>query len=247
MLKIHPLPEKILSEDEISQLYSWPDKAWIRASMVQTLDGSVTDETQRTVTISDDADKFVFRLLRQLSEVIIIGSKTAQSEPYLHIKINEKNKEIRRKLKLTQKPRVAIVSNHLNFTKEWLKSRVDDDQPIIYTSQSSEANIKAFIGLAEFVFCGQKEVDLKSVKQDLVRRSFKRILCEGGPTLLHALFKDYLVDELDLTINTQFATGDKITTLLNGAEFRVPITFKPQHVLQQGNSILLKYISEKAK
>ena len=121
MLQISPAPEKVLSDAELLNLYPWPNKPWIRANMVQSLDGSVTDQNKNTISLSTDSDKQIFRLLRQLSEVILVGSRTAQSAPYLDIKINEQNKDLRKKLRLTKKPRLAVVSNNLNFTKEWFK------------------------------------------------------------------------------------------------------------------------------
>jgi riboflavin biosynthesis pyrimidine reductase len=98
MLQISPAPEKVLSDSELLNLYPWPNKPWIRANMVQSLDGSVTDQNKNTISLSTDSDKQIFRLLRQLSEVILVGSRTAQSAPYLDIKINEQNKELRKKL-----------------------------------------------------------------------------------------------------------------------------------------------------
>jgi riboflavin biosynthesis pyrimidine reductase len=244
MLQISPAPEKVLSDSELRNLYPWPNKPWIRANMVQSLDGGVADQNGKTLSLSTESDKQIFSLLRQLCEVILVGSRTAQSAPYLDIKINEQNKELRKKLRLTKKPRLAVVSNNLNFTKEWFKSRTDEEQPIIYTSQSNDLNIRPFVGLAEFVFCGQKELDLKSVKQDLVRRSFKRILCEGGPTLLHGLINNNLLDELDLSIVAKFSEGSELTSLLNGSKFRIPIHFKPMHVLQDNQIIFMRYLTE---
>jgi riboflavin biosynthesis pyrimidine reductase len=94
------------------------------------------------------------------------------------------------------------------------------------------------------VFCGQKELDLKSVKQDLVRRSFKRILCEGGPTLLHGLINNNLLDELDLSIVAMFSESSELTSLLKGTKFRMPVSFKPIHVLQENQTIFMRYVTE---
>ena len=244
MLQVSPAPEKVILDTELKDLYPWPNKPWIRANMVQTLDGGVTDKNQKTLSLTTDSDKQIFRFLRQLCEVILVGSKTAQSAPYLNIKISEQNQELRKKLRMTKKPRLAVVSNNLNFSKDWFKSRTDDEQPLIYSSQINEANIRPFVGLAEFVFCGQKELDLKSVKQDLIRRSFKRILCEGGPTLLHGLMNTNVLDELDLSIVAKFSESGQLTSLLSGSKFRFPVNFKPVHVLQENETILLRYIVE---
>jgi riboflavin biosynthesis pyrimidine reductase len=245
MLRISPLPQKTMSEQDFTNAYSWPNKTWLRANMVQALNGSVVDKNQGTLLLSSDIDKKVFRLLRQLCDVILVGAKTAQSAPYLHIKINEENQILRKNLKLSLKPRVAIVSNQLNLSKEWLKQRIDEQLPLIYTSQSMDSNIRPFIGLAEFVFCGQREVDLPSVKKDLVRRSFKRILCEGGPTLLHGLFEKHLIDELDLTIETNLPFTSALNTVVSGKVFSSPIKLNPVQVFNENQTVLVKYLVER--
>ena len=94
MIRISPAPEKVLAESDLLNLYPWPNKPWIRANMVQTLDGGITDQNQETSALSTAADKQIFRHLRQLSDVILIGTKTAQSSPYLDFKIKKNRNQI---------------------------------------------------------------------------------------------------------------------------------------------------------
>ena len=56
MLQISPAPEKVLSDSELLNLYPWPNKPWIRANMVQSLDGSVTDQNQNTISLSTNSE-----------------------------------------------------------------------------------------------------------------------------------------------------------------------------------------------
>jgi hypothetical protein len=35
-----------------------------------------------------------------------------------------------------------------------------------------------------------------------------------------------------------------LTPLLNGSKFRIPVTFKPIHVLQDNQTIFMRYVTE---
>ncbi|MFM1826395.1 MAG: hypothetical protein RLZZ37_1030 [Actinomycetota bacterium] len=242
MLRISPKPEKILDLSLLPDLYSWPEKPWIRANMVQTLDGSVLDSLGSTELITNDIDKSVFRTLRQLSDVVIVGSKTASKNKYQDIKINEQNKEIRRKLKLKPNPRLAIISNNLNFDHNFFTNWQDNLPPLIYTHKENQIQVEKYQNLAEIVLCGQNQVDLKAVKKDLIQKSFKRILCEGGPTLLNSMFQNNLIDELDLTMQIQLSHSIEHLKIAQGPLLKPFIKLKPIHVIQHEKTLLLRYL-----
>ncbi len=242
MLRISPKPEKILDLSLLPDLYSWPEKPWIRANMVQTLDGSVLDSLGSTELITNDIDKSVFRTLRQLSDVVIVGSKTASKNKYQDIKINEQNKEIRKKLKLKQNPRLAIISNNLNFDNNFFTNWQDNLLPLLYTHKENQIQIEKYQNLAEIVLCGEKQVDLKAVKKDLIQKSFKRILCEGGPTLLNSMFQNNLIDELDLTLQVQLSHSIEPLKIAQGPLLKPSIKLKPIHVIQHEKTLLLRYM-----
>ena len=242
MLQLAPLPQKVLDPEKIDLFYPWPEKVWLRANMVQSLDSAIVDQNGTTKNLSGEIDKKVFRTLRQLCDVVIIGSNTAQKSPYQDFKISEKHQIIRKRLRMPEKPRLAVISNNLNISKEFFKDWRESNQVLLYTHQNNEPNIKPFIGLAEIVYCGQRQINLKSVKQDLVRRSFKRILCEGGPSLLHSLLKENLVDEIDLTIETKILNTPDSLTLVNGEVFKPFIKLLPHQLIQHEKTLLLRYL-----
>ncbi len=242
MLLIAPKPEKIVDFSQIPGLYSWPEKVWFRANMVQTLDGSIIDSQGKIESITNDVDKIVFRTLRQLSDVIIIGSNTAMKNQYEDIKISESNQEIRKKLKLQLKPRLAIVSNNLNISQDFLKNWKESEQPIIYTHKQNESKVNNLIKDAEIFYCGQREINLRKVKQDLVSRSFKRILCEGGSQLLSSMFKANLIDELDLTLQVKLSQVKNALKITQGHLFNPAIELKPIQVIQHERTLLLRYL-----
>ena len=116
MLQLAPLPQKVLDPEKIDLFYPWPEKVWLRANMVQSLDSVIVDQNGTTKNLSGEIDKKVFRTLRQLCDVVIIGSNTAQKSPYQDFKISEKHQIIRKRLRMPEKPRLAIISNNLNIT-----------------------------------------------------------------------------------------------------------------------------------
>jgi 5-amino-6-(5-phosphoribosylamino)uracil reductase len=242
MLRISPQPEKILDKSQLSDLYSWPEKPWLRANMVQTLDGSVLDSSGSTDSITNDIDKDVFRVLRQLSDVIIVGSKTAITNKYQDIKVNEQNKEIRKKLKLKSIPRLAIITNNFNLDNNFFTNWKDLAPPLIYTHESNQKYEENFKNFAEFNYCGKSEVDLKKVKKDLIQKSFKRLLCEGGPTLLNSMFQKNLIDELALTLQVKLSHASNLLKIVQGPLLEPFINLNPYQVIQHEKTLLLRYL-----
>jgi riboflavin biosynthesis pyrimidine reductase len=60
---------------------------------------------------------------------------------------------------------------------------------------------------AEVVRCGDDDVDPVQALAALRGRGLDRVLCEGGPQLLHALLAADLVDELCLTTSPVLVGG----------------------------------------
>lgn len=75
-----------LSDNEIAGIYAYPDLPgtndyWVRANFVASLDGAASLEG-RSEPLSSPADKRVYRLLRALSDVILVGAGTVRVEGY---------------------------------------------------------------------------------------------------------------------------------------------------------------------
>jgi UDP-glucose 4-epimerase len=50
--------------------------------------------------------------------------------------------------------------------------------------------------------------------------------------------------ELDLSIVAKFSESSEFTSLLKGTKFRMPVSFKPIHVLQENQTIFMRYVTE---
>jgi len=66
---------------------------------------------------------------------------------------------------------------------------------------------------------------LKKMAQDFQKLGYKKVLIEGGPTLIGSFLKEKLLDELFITIAPKiYGTSDKTLTLVEG------ILFKPNQI-----------------
>ena len=74
-----------VSDDDLTNLYAAEASAakpWMRCNMVSTVDGSATGAAGDSGSINNDADGRVFRVLRDLADVIVVGAGTAKAESY---------------------------------------------------------------------------------------------------------------------------------------------------------------------
>ncbi|WP_308252366.1 dihydrofolate reductase family protein [Pseudonocardia sp. KRD291] len=74
---------------------------------------------------------------------------------------------------------------------------------------------------------------------ELARRGLRRVLCEGGPTLLGALVAADLVDELCLTLSPLLAAGRAGRTAVSDPA--PPRSMQLAGVLEEDGSLLLRY------
>ncbi|MGO1334328.1 MAG: dihydrofolate reductase family protein, partial [Cellulosimicrobium funkei] len=73
-------------EDRLAALYAYGTPvrgaSVVRANMVASVDGAAWGPDERSGSINDDADWRVFRVLRALADVVLVGAGTARAEGY---------------------------------------------------------------------------------------------------------------------------------------------------------------------
>lgn len=172
--------------------YAYPDtdRPWVRANFVTTIDGAAYDAQGVTGSLGGKADKQVFAMLRSLADVIVVGAGTARAEGYGP----------------ADKP-IAVVSHSLN-----LPPRLH--QPGIIVVTTMEAPAKPIDRLraagAEVLTYGVGAVDWTELLAEFESRGWRKVLCEGGPTVFGELIEARLVDELCLTVAPVLAAGEAV-------------------------------------
>lgn len=185
--------------DALHDLYD-RDGRHVRAGFVLSADGSTSwDGSSRP--LSGDADLAVFRTLRAVADVVLVGASTARTEAYGRIALRAVARDWRASHGRSSQVQLAVVSRNLHLPA--LQGR-----PVVVTCASAPADRRSALAQqADVVVAGDDDVDVPAALAGLAERGLTRVLCEGGPQLLQAVATAGVLDELCLTLSPQLAGG----------------------------------------
>lgn len=193
------------AEVELADLYAPlaaadPDLPHVRANFITTLDGSVIGGDGKSGSINGPADLRVFQLLRAQADAVFVGAGTVRIERYQDTDIPTGLQ----KLRSNPGPQMVTVTRTGDLQPEFLATN-----PIVITAQDQPAaqKLASVLPPENLLICGKEVVDFRAALQQLRRRGFKEILCEGGPHLMGALLENGLVGELCLSISPKVMAG----------------------------------------
>jgi riboflavin biosynthesis pyrimidine reductase len=182
----------------------------------------------------------VFDLLRQLTDVVIVGAGTVRGEGYGPMVLEQPSVDRRVAAALAPQPVFAIVSNRLDLDPE---SRIFSEapvRPIVVTTDASPRDIRSKLSrVADVVIAGEQHLDPVVMAAALVDRGLVQQHCEGGPSLFGSLLAAGVVDELCLTVSPLLAAGD--AHRIAAGQLSSPSRLRLGHVLVSGDTLLLRY------
>lgn len=224
-----------MADDDLAGLYAWPDSAdpFVRANFVVSLDGRVTGSDGRSGTLGNPADRAVFAHLRSTCDVILVAAGTARAEQYRPVQPHEVDVAAREAAGMPPTPAVAVVSRTLALPDALLHG---GPAPTYLVTSVRHAATPEALPRGRLLACGDDEVDLGAAIDELHRRGYDRILCEGGPSLLADLWRAGLVDDLCLTHRAQLVGEGP--TMVDG-----PATgdLRLGHVIESDGALLARY------
>jgi riboflavin biosynthesis pyrimidine reductase len=201
------LPDPVDEVDPISA-YSYPDSTWLRANMISSADGAATIDG-RAGGLGNKSDQQVLAALRALCDVVIAGAGTVSAEKYGPARAREEYQTLRAAAGQPPAPLMAVVSQHLRLDFESRYFVEATQPPIVVTCAEAPAErLLAAQKVATVIIAGERVVSPAAMVDALVGRGYRKLLCEGGPTLLGAVAADGVLDELCLTIAPMLVGGD---------------------------------------
>jgi riboflavin biosynthesis pyrimidine reductase len=197
-------PPPLLDEVDDATLaahYAWPEAAAasVRVNFVASLDGAVTVEG-RSGGLGTAADKAVFRVLRELAEVVLVGAGTVRAENYGGARRPTRGRET--------PPPIAVVTGSADLDPG---SRLFTDTtvpPLVLTLESAPVDRRKALSAAGGEVVVLPRLTPDALLAELSARGLNRVLCEGGPVLFGALQAADAVDELCLTLSPVLAAGE---------------------------------------
>jgi riboflavin-specific deaminase-like protein len=233
--------EGTLTDAEVVAAYPWPEgRRWVRAMMVTTLDGAASGPDGLSGSISGDADQAVFAATRQYADAVLVGAGTVRAERYQPMRAKPEHAEARRAQGLAPAPRLVIVSGRLELP--WTEPVFSQSAlpPLIVTGADADPEARARVpATCEVVTLAGVEVDPAAILDAMEERGLRRIVCEGGPNLLHAIVEAGLLDEADITL-APFFSGT--TTSPQTPALRDVASFDLTQVITADGFLMARYL-----
>jgi len=188
------------SASEVADFYRVSSMQHLRINMVVSLDGNFVGPTGRSRDISGPLDLSVLLTLRLLSDVVLVGAKTAIREKYRYTNVRGDLQVI-----ATRNPPFCLVTSSLEIPSEAPIFSDTRNQPLIITAANTDSqwneNYDRLSKLAQIHVIDTPELDGTVIRNTLHSLGLNKIVCEGGPRLLQTMLASKAVDELNLTIS----------------------------------------------
>lgn len=229
-----------LSDTDVVAAYTpRRDRPWLRVNFVTSADGAVTLEGH-SEGLSSAPDKQVFRVLRMLCDVLLVGAGTLREEGYGPLRLDPARRDWRVASGLTPCPVLAVVSSRLALDPDHPALAEAPVRPVILTHHGSPlAQRHRLATVADVIVAGDAEVDLVAARAALHERGLEQVLCEGGPRLFGSLLAADLVDELCLTVSPML-TGPGPGRIVAGPGTPT-LRLRLHNVLHANGNLLLRY------
>lgn len=187
---------------DLRRLYAFPARACTRAVMISTLDGSVTGADDRSGSIGTPADRRIYLLQRELADAVIVGAGTARAEGYHPPQTRADGSRLT----------LVVVSERGSLPPSLATSGTHPGSVLFVTPRSASArriaSARRWLGTEHVWTIGEDHVDLAELRARLTGHGLRHLVCEGGPTLLGAMYAADLIDELALTTAPLTVGGD---------------------------------------
>ena len=246
----HPTPaagDRLLpdpAERELCALYAHPqptDGVWVRANMVTTLDGGAWGATGRSASINSSADFRAFCAMRAMADVVLVGAGTVRAEGYTPLQAPAELAAARAAAGLSPTLVTAVVTRSGDLPAAFLDCAEATSTLVLTTSAGAQV-LHERVPSDRLIVTGDGGVDLTAALAELAGRGLRRVLCEGGPTLLGDLVAASLVDEMCVTTSPLLVGGPAERVVRTQWYLDPAPTARLGHLLVSDGSLLARWV-----
>ena len=215
-------------------------RPWVIVDMISSVDGA-TAVDGRSGGLGGPGDKAVFRALRAVPDVVLVGASTARVEGYGALRTTDEVADRRRARGQAAAPRLALVTGRLDLDPDAAMFTDAAEPPFVFTTASArDERGGAFEGRAEVVALGSDSVDLSAALDHLGRSGARVVLVEGGPSLNGQLVAAGLVDEWCQSVAPMLVAGDS-ARVAHGGHTAEPERLRLHRLLEQDGYLFATY------
>jgi len=214
-------------------------------SCAMSIDGCIDDAGPSRLVLSSDADLDRVDAERARCDAIMVGANTVRRDDPRLLLRSAARRAARLARGLPDDPlRVTITaSGDLDPARRLFTA--GGAPPLVYCAGAAAARLRERLdGLAVVVETGDP-ADLGAVLDDLGGRGVRRLMVEGGTTLITELLQAGLVDELQLAVAPFLVGDDRAPRLVRGGPPRhgPADPLRLAGVERLGDLVLLRYLA----
>jgi riboflavin biosynthesis pyrimidine reductase len=228
---------------DVHEFYAtdWLDRGGVRAVFVASVDGAAWAQG-RSAGLQTPGDNRVFHAMRDLADVVLVGSGTAKAERYGAVVRSARTDQIRRRYGFRPELPIAVLSRSLDLDPG--SSLFDPGaaaRTIVLTCVRAPADrLAALADVADVVVCGEDDVDPLLARAALENRSLHRIAAEGGPHAFAMQVAAGMVDELCLSVTPKMV-GPGPARIVGGAEWTLIRDSELIGLLEEDGALFARY------
>jgi riboflavin biosynthesis pyrimidine reductase len=210
---------------ELASFYADPPDG-VRANMIFSADGAAAFGG-RAGPLSCPTDQQLLKILRGYADVVLVGAGTARAENYGPVRLADTRR--------ATPPPVAVISRTGELPPRLFSD--PDQPPILVTCARSDAREDP---RRRVLVAGEEFVDVTRALALLRARGMRRVLCEGGPTLLDELVDADAIAEICVTLAPKLA-GSQPVGYREPSRLAVPTAMRLEHALTYDDYVFLRY------
>ncbi len=209
----------------------------VRANMIFSADGGAAFGG-RAGPLSCPADQQLLRELRGYADVVLVGAGTARAESYGPVRLSDVQLAERRAEGLPDRPPIAVVSQTGRLPESMFRDTTNE--PILITSAVGARQHRPD-SRCRVLVAGQDSVDIPAALAALAELGLRRVLCEGGPTLLHGIVEADLLTEICVTLAPRLAGSQPVGSAA-ASRLAAPTGLHLRHALVHDGYLFTRYV-----
>lgn len=173
------------SRETLLDWYRPSSPTWVRLNLIASVDGNAAGSDGTSETLTNSADRTILGVIRELSDVVLVGANSVRHEGYL----------------LPRRSRLAVVTTTGDLTGHRIDPKAGQGRVIVVCPASAVETVNRTLNeeVSEIVVvesvASDNSLSMPNVIAALRSRGLTSIVCEGGPHLAGQLLADNLVDE----------------------------------------------------
>jgi len=208
-------------------------RPFVFVNVAMSADGKISTRERRQVRISGSADFARVDRIKAESDAIMVGIGTVLADnPSLTVKSPE-HRAGRRAAGRDEHPIRVVVDSAGRTPPDADILHKGAGKRIVAVSRRADMERVAALGKhAVIVIAGDETVDLAALLAELYRQGVRRLMVEGGGTLIWALFAQGLVDELQTFVGNIVIGGKDAPTPADGDGFTREVDFTRLRIIE---------------